>query len=62
MFRVNDFYIFLVIIFIRGKKLSSEGALIDYGYSAKIGDTIGILLEFKSGTAELSFYKNGVLF
>lgn len=31
----------------------------DYGYVAKHGDVIGVLLEFKSGVGTLSFYKNG---
>ena len=42
------------------KKVGVDGALIDYGYQAKTGDVIGVLLEYKSGMANLSFYRNGV--
>lgn len=32
----------------------------NYGYSAKANDIIGVLLEFRSGLGSLSFYRNGV--
>jgi len=41
------------------KKFGPDGALYDYGFPAKKADIIGILLEFKSGMATLSFYRNG---
>jgi tripartite motif-containing protein 9/67 len=41
------------------KKFGPDGALYDYGFPAKKGDVIGILLEYKSGMATLSFYRNG---
>eukprot|EP00331_Platyophrya_macrostoma_P005446 CAMPEP_0176408176 /NCGR_PEP_ID=MMETSP0127-20121128/1806_1 /TAXON_ID=938130 /ORGANISM="Platyophrya macrostoma, Strain WH" /LENGTH=343 /DNA_ID=CAMNT_0017787433 /DNA_START=28 /DNA_END=1059 /DNA_ORIENTATION=+ len=41
------------------KKVGSDGVLLDYGYQAKTGDIIGVLLEYKSGMATLSFYRNG---
>jgi hypothetical protein len=31
----------------------------EYGGCAKIGDTIGVLFEFKQGVGHLSFLKNG---
>mmetsp|Transcript_27339 Transcript_27339/g.24107 ORF Transcript_27339/g.24107 Transcript_27339/m.24107 type:complete len:123 (-) Transcript_27339:278-646(-) len=45
-----------------GKKFGSDGVLVDYGYSAKKNDTIGVLLEYKAGFGTLSFYKNGTKF
>ena len=42
-----------------GKKFGPDGILYDYGSAAKIGDIIGILLEFSLGIGSLSFYKNG---
>jgi len=41
-----------------GKKFGPDGVFADYGYQAKKGDTIGVLLEYKSGLASLSFYRN----
>lgn len=41
------------------KRSGPDGAIIDYGYAAKLGDTIGVLLEFRSGVGSLSFYRNG---
>jgi len=41
-----------------GKKFGPDGIYTDYGYQAKKGDTIGVLLEYKSGLASLSFYRN----
>lgn len=41
------------------KKFGPDGILYDYGYQAKKGDIIGVLLEYKSGLATLSFYRNG---
>jgi hypothetical protein len=31
----------------------------EYGCCAKIGDSIGVLFEFKNNNGNLSFYKNG---
>jgi len=41
------------------KKFGPDGLIQDYGYQAKKGDIIGVLLEFKSQIATLSFYRNG---
>ena len=43
-----------------GKKFGPDGIFQDYGYQAKKGDVIGVLLEYKSGLATLSFYRNAV--
>ncbi|CAD8175890.1 unnamed protein product [Paramecium octaurelia] len=42
------------------KKFGADGQIQDYGYSAVQNDTIGVLLEFRSGLGTLSFYRNGV--
>lgn len=42
-----------------GRKFGPDGNIVEYGYSARVGDTIGVLLEFKGGMGQLSFYKNG---
>ena len=49
----------LNVINASAKSFGSDGVLYDYGYVAKHGDVIGVLLEFKSGVGTLSFYKNG---
>jgi len=41
-----------------GKKFGPDGIFQDYGYQGKKGDVIGVLLEYKSGLATLSFYRN----
>jgi SPRY domain len=41
------------------RKCGPEGVLTKYGQSAKIGDVIGVLLEFRGGVGTLSFYRNG---
>lgn len=48
-----------MILLSSAKRFGSDGVLYDYGYTAKNGDIIGVLLEFKSGNGALSFYKNG---
>jgi len=48
-------------LFNSGKKFGPDGVFADYGYQAKKGDTIGVLLEYKSGLASLSFYRNAVM-
>ncbi|CAK69624.1 unnamed protein product (macronuclear) [Paramecium tetraurelia] len=42
------------------RKFGADGQISDYGYSAVQNDTIGVLLEFRSGIGTLSFYRNGV--
>lgn len=43
------------------KKVGAEGELVEYGYDSRVGDVIGVLLEYKSEVASLSFYRNGVI-
>ncbi len=43
------------------KKVGAEGEVIEYGYDSRVGDVIGVLLEYKSEVASLSFYRNGVI-
>lgn len=31
----------------------------EYGFASKLGDVIGVLLEFRTGVGTLSFYRNG---
>ena len=43
-----------------GSRISGpDGNIIEYGYNAKVGDSIGVLLEFKGEIGSLSFFKNG---
>eukprot|EP01017_Pseudomicrothorax_dubius_P049567 TRINITY_DN9234_c0_g1_i1.p1 TRINITY_DN9234_c0_g1~~TRINITY_DN9234_c0_g1_i1.p1 ORF type:complete len:333 (+),score=89.79 TRINITY_DN9234_c0_g1_i1:26-1024(+) len=41
------------------RKFGPDGELVEYGFSCKAGDILGVLLEFKQGVGTLSFYKNG---
>ena len=41
------------------KKFGPDDVMDDYGFISKINDVIGVLLEFKQGIGNLSFYKNG---
>jgi len=52
---INTFWGYMCLC---GKKFGPDGILQDYGYQAKKGDIIGVLLEYKSGLATLSFYRN----
>lgn len=44
------------------KRFSSEetGNLLDYGFSQKIGETVGILLHIKKGEGTLVFFRSGL--
>ena len=43
-----------------GRKYNAEGNLEDYGFSCKINDQIGVLLEFRNNVGQLQFYRNGM--
>ncbi len=57
LLRENNFFIKKI----SGKKFGPDGIFQDYGYQGKKGDVIGVLLEYKSGLATLSFYRNAVI-
>eukprot|EP01017_Pseudomicrothorax_dubius_P026543 TRINITY_DN2971_c0_g2_i13.p1 TRINITY_DN2971_c0_g2~~TRINITY_DN2971_c0_g2_i13.p1 ORF type:complete len:353 (-),score=65.49 TRINITY_DN2971_c0_g2_i13:1-1059(-) len=57
--RPNDTKNFWGYMPLCGKKISPDGELLDYGFSCKTQDIVGVLLEFKQGIGTLSFYKNG---
>jgi hypothetical protein len=44
------------------KRFSHEdtGNLIDYGYSHKVGDNVGVLLHIKKGEGTLVFFRSGM--
>ena len=50
----------IVIIIVSGKRLGPEEESEESDFSSTVGDTIGLLLEFRQQMATLSFYKNGV--
>lgn len=52
-------HFFFNSFFFSAKKVGPDGAPADYGYSAKVGDIIGVLLEFRASEGTLSFYRNG---
>jgi len=57
--RPTDTNLFWGYMCLCAKTCGSDGVLTDYGSQAKKGDVIGVLLEYKSGVANLSFYRNG---
>jgi len=57
--RPMDTKVFWGYMCLCAKKFGPDGLMLDYGYQAKKGDVIGVLLEYKSQIASLSFYRNG---